>query len=72
MAAEVAALRAKLAKTERDEDQWKAQEQKVAEFTKRNLLLETENQLLRQKLQESELQAQLRGEVTQNAAMYQA
>ena len=43
MAAEVAALRAKLAKTERDEDQWKAQEQKVAEFTKRNLLLETEN-----------------------------
>ena len=43
MATEVAALRAKLAKTERDEDQWKAQEQKVAEFTKRNLLLETEN-----------------------------
>lgn len=43
MAVEIAALRSRLAKTERDEDQLRAQEQKVAEFTKRNILLETEN-----------------------------
>lgn len=44
----------------------------MAEMTKRSLLVETENQLLKQRLQEVELSAHYNGQVTQNAAMHQA
>ena len=44
-----------MAKQARDEDQYQAQELKSAELTKRNILLETENQLLKQQMKEMEL-----------------
>ena len=53
---QIAQLKSRLAKQARDEDQYQAQELKSAELTKRNILLETENQLLKQQMKEMELQ----------------
>ena len=58
---QIAQLKSRLAKQARDEDQYQAQELKSAELTKRNILLETENQLLKQQMKEMELQVQLNG-----------